>query len=132
MRSIYSMAMAFSLVLLSSSSWALGLGEITVTSKLGEPFNATVEITDTAGLDAEQIKASNATDDIYTLLNVDNSFIYQGFKLDFSTLDDKVELNITTSDSIREPYLNFVIQLRWPSGQVNKEFKVFIDPAPIQ
>ena len=132
MRSIYSMAMAFSLVLLSSSSWALGLGEITVTSKLGERFNATVEITDTDGLDAEQIKASNATDDIYTLLNVDNSFIYQGFKLDFSTLDDKVVLNISTSDSIREPYLNFVIQLRWPSGQVNKEFKVFIDPAPIQ
>ena len=128
MRSIYSLATALLLLLLSSSSWALGLGEITVTSKLGERFNAIVEVTDTAGLDVEQIKASNATADIYTLLNVDNSFIYQSFKLNLSKVDGKQVLNITTSDSIREPYLNFVIQLKWPSGQVNKEFKVFIDP----
>lgn len=128
MRSIYTTAIAFSLLLLSSSSWALGLGEITVTSKLGERFNATIEVTDTGGLDAEQIKVSNATNDIYQLLNVDNSFIYQNFKLNLSNLEGKMVLNISTSESIREPYLNFVIQLKWPSGQVNKEFKVFIDP----
>ena len=65
MRSIYSLPLALTLVLLSSSSWALGLGEITVTSKLGENFNASIPITDTAEFDAEQIKASNATADIY-------------------------------------------------------------------
>ncbi len=128
MRSIYSTAIALSLLLLSSSSWALGLSEITVTSKLGEKFNATIEVTDTAGLDAEQIKVSNASEDIYKLLNVDNSFIYQSFTLNLSNIDGKMVLNISTSDAIREPYLNFVIQLKWASGQVNKEFKVFIDP----
>jgi Tfp pilus assembly protein FimV len=71
-QSIYSLALALSLVLLSSSSWALGLGEITATSKLGENFNASIPITDTADLNIEQIKASNATSDIYKLLNVDN------------------------------------------------------------
>jgi pilus assembly protein FimV len=127
-RSIYSLALALTLVLLSSSSWALGLGEITVTSKLGENFNASIPITDTAEFDVEQIKASNATADIYKQLNVDNSFIYQSFKLNLSNVDGKVLLNITTSDSIREPYLNFVIQMKWPAGQINKEFKVLIDP----
>jgi pilus assembly protein FimV len=127
-RSIYSLALAFSLVLLSASSWALGLGEITVTSKLGENFNASIPITNTAELDVEQIKASNATADIYTQLKVDNSFIYQSFKLNISSVDGKPVLNITTSDSIREPYLNFVIQMKWPAGQINKEFKVLIDP----
>ena len=128
MRRIYSLALALSLVLLSSSSWALGLGEITVTSKLGENFTASIPITNTAGLELEQIKVSNATADIYKLLNVDNSFIYQSFKLNLSTVGGNPVLNITTTDSIREPYLNFVIQMKWPSGQVNKEFKVFIDP----
>ena len=128
MRSIYSLPLALTLVLLSSSSWALGLGEITVTSKLGENFNASIPITDTAEFDAEQIKASNATADIYKQLNVDNSFIYQSFKLNLSNVDGKLVLNITTSDSIREPYLNFIIQMKWPSGQINKEFKVLIDP----
>jgi pilus assembly protein FimV len=127
-RSIYSLALALTLVLLSSSSWALGLGEITVTSKLGENFNASIPITDTAEFDVEQIKASNATADIYKQLNVDNSFIYQSFKLNLSNVDGKLVLNITTSDSIREPYLNFIIQMKWPSGQINKEFKVLIDP----
>jgi pilus assembly protein FimV len=127
-RSIYSLALALTLVLLSSSSWALGLGEITVTSKLGENFNASIPITDTAEFDVEQIKASNATADIYKQLNVDNSFIYQSFKLNLSNVDGKVLLNITTNDSIREPYLNFVIQMKWPAGQINKEFKVLIDP----
>ena len=128
MRSIYSLAIALTLVLLSSSSWALGLGEITVTSKLGENLIASIPITDTAELNVDQIKASNASNDIYKLLNVDNSFIYQNFKLELSSVDGKSVLNITTTDSIREPYLNFVIQIKWPSGQVNKEFKVFIDP----
>ncbi len=128
MRSIYSLAIALTLVLLSSSSWALGLGEITVTSKLGENLIASIPITDTAELNVDQIKASNASNDIYKLLNVDNSFIYQNFKLELSSVDGKSVLNITTTDSIREPYLNFVIQMKWPSGQINKEFKVFIDP----
>ena len=128
MRSIYSLAIAFSLLLLSHSSWALGLGEITVTSKLGENFNASISVTDTAGLDMEQMKASNATIDIYKQLNVDNSFIYQSFKLNLSNVDGKPVLNITTTDSIREPYLNFIIQMKWPAGQINKEFKVLIDP----
>ena len=128
MRRIYSLALALSLVLLSSSSWALGFGDITVASKLGDNFTASIPITDTADLEIEQIKVSNATTEIYKLLNVENSFIYQSFKLNVSNVDGKLVLNITTTDSIREPYLNFVIQMKWPSGQINKEFKVFIDP----
>jgi pilus assembly protein FimV len=127
-RRFYSRAMAFSLLLLSSSSWALGLGEITVTSKLGENFSASIPITNAAGLEIEQMKASNATADVYKLLNVDNSFIYQSFKLNLSDVNGKLVLNITTTDFIREPYLNFIIHIKWPSGQINKEFKVFIDP----
>jgi pilus assembly protein FimV len=127
-RKIYTLALALSLMLLSPSGWALGLGDIKVTSKLGEQFNATIQITDSSDMDMEQIKTSNASNEIYQLLNVDNSFIYQSFKLNISNVNGKMLLTITTPDSIREPYLNFVITAKWPSGQINKEFKVLIDP----
>jgi pilus assembly protein FimV len=127
-RKIYTLALALSLMLLSPSGWALGLGDIKVTSKLGETFNATIQITDSSDMDMEQIKTSNASNDIYQLLNVDNSFIYQSFKLNISNVNGEMLLTITTSDSIKEPYLNFVINTKWPSGQINKEFKVLIDP----
>lgn len=128
MRILFSLATALLLLLLTPTSWALGLGDISVDSKLGENFSASVAISDSSTLNTQQIIANNAPVEIYQQLKVDNSFIYQGFKLSIVEVDGSLRLDIKSREPIREPYLNFVIQLKWPEGQINKEFKVFIDP----
>jgi len=128
-RNIYLVLAALSLLIITQASWALGLGEITVNSKLGEPFKASVTLSDDSNLSPEQIKAVNAPMEIYNQMQIDNSFIYQSFKLAITNNNGALSLDISTKDPIREPYLDFVIQVKWPGGQVNKEFKVFIDPS---
>lgn len=128
MRAIYLLTLFFSLLLSTSSGWALGLGEITVSSKLGEKFNASVPITDSTTLNSDQIIAKNAPSEIYQQLQIDNSFTYQSFNLVISKQGEELILIISSNDTIKEPYLNFVLQLKWPEGQLNKEYKVLIDP----
>jgi pilus assembly protein FimV len=127
-RIIYTFTVLFSLIVSASSAWAVGLGEITVKSKLGQQFNASIPISDASALSAEQLKALNAPAEIYQKLQVDNSYVYQGFNLMIAEEKGTLVLNITTDDPVKEPYLDFVIQLKWPEGILNKEFKVLIDP----
>ncbi len=128
MRTIYSLTFALLLFFSTTSSWALGIGSIEVHSKLGDKFNATVAISDTSNLNLEQIMASNAPAEVYQQLQVENAYIYQGLTFSIDSKTGKIYLHISSKEAIREPYLNFIVQIRWPNGQINKEFKVFIDP----
>ncbi|MEH6650967.1 MAG: FimV/HubP family polar landmark protein [Motiliproteus sp.] len=107
---------------------ALGLGEMQVSSALNQPFKAEIDLLQLRGLNASQIITSLADTNDFYLAGVKPSVILSDirFKLDISGGNGKIIL--TTNDPIREPFLNFLIEVNWPSGRLVREYTVLLDP----
>lgn len=120
----------FSLVVLLYSGWvsALGLGDLILNSSLNEPFDAEVAILNTGELDVEQLYAKLASGEDFELVGVDRELYLLDlrFKLDTNKAGKPV-IRITSAKPVREPYLDFLVQLQWPSGRLLRGYTVFLD-----
>jgi pilus assembly protein FimV len=110
---------------LSCPLFALGVSDIELLSKLGEPLSARIQLNNAEDLGEAELIIRLAPDAIYKQLGVERGSPFYG--LMFEIQKDKTVL-ITTREPIREPYLNFVLEFRWPEGELYKEYKVLIDP----
>ena len=44
------------------------------------------------------------------------------------TLNEDRSISIRTRDPIHEPFMNFVIQITWPEGEIVREYRLLFDP----
>ena len=108
---------------------ALGLGELTLNSFLNEPLRAEVSLLETGELDPTQIRMRLATRDDFDRAGVERSFFLTS--LDFEVVgrdSGRMVLLIKSKESVREPYLNFIVEARWPTGRLLREYTVLLDP----
>ena len=115
-----------SLLLLNNHAWGLGISEIDVQSKLGEPLNARLVLNDTGDLADDQIIIRNAPQEVYRNMGVERTYEAASIKYE---PDENHVVVLRTRDPIKEPYLNFVLEIVWPEGKLYREFKVFLDPV---
>jgi pilus assembly protein FimV len=107
---------------------ALGLGELTLSSALNQPFRAEIPLRDIGELDVEQIRIALADDTAFENAGVERSQF-------LSSLEFQVELQgggngriiVTTTNTVQEPYLDFIVEVRWPNGKMNREYTVLLD-----
>lgn len=122
--------LVLSFVILLYSGWvsALGLGDLTLNSSLNEPFDAEVAVLNAGELDIEQLFAKLASSEDFQRAGVDRELYLLDlrFKLNMSK-PGKPVIQITSTRPVREPYLDFLVQLQWPSGRLLKEYTVFLD-----
>ena len=116
---------------LSSVAVALGLGDLSSQSYLGQPLKAKVDLInlnadfDTNYLFVRSINAAEAEQM--------GAEIYYGthqLKVDLVRNDGKLYVEVLTSAPVKEPYLSVLLELRWPSGVVYREYPILLDPAP--
>lgn len=111
---------------------ALGLGEIKVTSNLGERLKAQVELLDLNGEDLQDIKIRLATMQDY---KKNDLFYPSGLKFYFKVVNDagvNPLLRITSDVPVEDPFLNLLVEVTSASnaGKVYKGFTLLLDPAP--
>ncbi|PIP79064.1 MAG: hypothetical protein COW84_10240 [Gammaproteobacteria bacterium CG22_combo_CG10-13_8_21_14_all_40_8] len=114
---------------LPSFSHALGLGDIRLLSHLNEPLNAEVELISAQGLSKNEVLASLARPEAFEKAGVEYYFFLTQFK--FTPLfkkDGKVYLSIRTKNPIKEPFLDFLVEVKWPNGQLQREYTLLLDP----
>lgn len=115
---------------LGFSCWvtALGLGELTLHSALDEPFNAEIELVNIGDADENQIFVGLASQEDFERAGVAWEFhlLDLKFKADLSDAEHPV-VKVSSKQSIKEPYLDFVAQLEWPSGRLLREYTLFLD-----
>ncbi|MEH6634809.1 MAG: FimV/HubP family polar landmark protein [Halioglobus sp.] len=123
-------AVVFSLGCLQASSvMALGLGELTLDSFLNEPLDARVDLLNTDDLHADEIKVRLATKDDFDKLGVDRAYFLTSIKFEITT-DERGQavLVMSSDDPVLEPYLDIIVEARWPSGRLLREYTVLVDP----
>ncbi len=117
------------LCLAHGSAWALGLGDIEVRSALNERFSAEIELRRIEGLSENEIIATLASADDFARLGVQRFFYLS--ELEFSTDladPDRPRIRISSNRPINEPFVNFVVDVRWPTGRLLREYTVLLDP----
>jgi pilus assembly protein FimV len=107
---------------------ALGLGDFTLNSALNQPLDAEIRLLDTADLDKAQIiiKLASAED-------FDNAGVIRDFFLTNLRFDVELDgsgagvIRVTSREPVLEPYLDIMVEARWPSGRLLREYTVLLD-----
>jgi len=108
---------------------AVGLGDIKIHSALNQKLDAEIELLDTRGMQQSEILAQLASADDFKRVGVERFFFLTGLKFHVEVASDGAAvLHVTSEAPITEPYLNFLVQVMWPSGRMLKEYTVLLDP----
>lgn len=117
------------LVLGASFSSALGLGQISHSSWLGEPLFAQLEVLDPEhqyspeDIRLRQIYAAEAAK-----LGVDIVATRFPLLTKVERKGDRLVVTLRSTDPVVEPFLNFMVALEWPTGKTYREYSLLLDP----
>jgi pilus assembly protein FimV len=120
---------ALALALLPALAGALGLGGIRGDSALNEPFLARIELNGVAPEELDGVKVILASEAEFTKAGSPRSDFLTGliFVPEVSP-EGKVQVRVTSTKPIREPYLDFLVEVTWPKGRLVKGYTVLLDP----
>jgi pilus assembly protein FimV len=112
-----------------SSAFGLGLGDIDVKSNLNDPLEAEIKLIQLQGLSSGEILPALASNDDFRRAGVERSFFLSNiqFRVKENESGDLV-VTLTTRQAVREPFLNFLVEVNWPGGRLLKEYTVLLDP----
>ena len=110
---------------------AIGIGDMTVRSYINQPLQADIAVLEPDGLLESEVIASLASPDDFDRLGLERHYSLNSlrFAADFSRGSRPI-ITVTTDDPVLEPYLSFLLELKWPEGRVLREYTVFLDLPP--
>ena len=110
---------------------AASLGRITVLSNLGQPLRAEVQLGATRD-ELAGMTASLAPGDSFRQAGVHYAPILQDLRFTLGKGPDGSPLvRITSSRPVNDTFLDFLLELSWPSGRLVREYTVLLDPPEI-
>lgn len=123
------LAVAAATALTSGVAHALGLGNVSVKSSLNQPLEAEIELLEVGGLTALEIKSQLASSEEFSRAGVERQFFLTNLQFTpIISAGGKSVVRVTSERSVREPYLNFLVELLWPNGRVLREYTLLLDP----
>lgn len=124
-------AMIFITAILISSPGqllAFGLGEIQINSSLNQPMDAEIELVGFKANQIDEVFVELANQEMFERVGVPRPYILTRLKFTPMIAGGKPIIKVTSKDAIREPFLTFLIDVRWAKGKVLREFTVLLDP----
>ena len=113
----------------SGMAQALGLGEIELQSWLNEPLDAEISLRQSAGVDPGDVFVNVAPEAAYQRVGLERNQFLSKLKFEVVTgSDGNLAINVSSREPVREPYLNFLLELTWPNGRLMREYAVLVDP----
>ena len=110
---------------------ALGMGEITLHSALNQPLDAEIELVDVGSLSADQIRIALAPAEAFDAAGVERLAFLQDLRFAPLIQGDNGRIRVVSSNPVREPYLNFLVQISRGNSRILREYTVLLDPAPL-
>jgi pilus assembly protein FimV len=121
-------ALMMAVAMASGRAYALGLGDIELHSALNRPLNAEIPLLVENPKELDSASVLLAPNDEFVRAGIDRPAILSDLKFNIVTDKNGSVVKITSTQPIREPFLDFVVQLRWPSGRLLREYTVLLDP----
>jgi pilus assembly protein FimV len=118
-------AAALSLPLLAQ---AAGLGRLSVQSNLGQPLRAEIEVVALQAGEESSLEARLASGNAFAQAGIDFNPVLVGVRFVIDKRDGRTVLRVTTRQPVSEPFLDMLVELRWATGLLVREYTVLLDP----
>jgi len=110
---------------------ALGMGPLQVRSSLNQLMDAEIELFETQDVELSTVNVGLASRRAFEQAGLDRSAVLSDLIFAVETRPDgSAFIKITSRRPIREPILNFLVEVKWPQGRLQREFAVLLDLAP--
>ena len=107
---------------------ALGVGDIATASTLNQPFKAFIPLRDAKGLEAAQLRVELADQQAFKNAGIDRTQFLNSLEFLVEVGDDgRGRIVVSTPQPVVEPYLDFIVEVRWPNGRMLREYTVLLD-----
>lgn len=118
------------LSLLPLAAYPAGLGKLTVTSSLGQPLRAEIDVITDSKEDSASITARMASQDAFKEARIERAGVLSGVRFSVEKrANGETYLKVTSARPIEDPFLDMLIELNWSSGRLLREYTVLLDPA---
>jgi len=107
------------------AAFALAISDVRLNSSLNQSLDATVEILSATieELNSLSVSVSRLSGQTVGLQRWPN------VQVELVRVDDgKSYLKITSKESVREPVLNILLELKWATGHIKREYSLLINP----
>ncbi|MBT8116540.1 MAG: hypothetical protein KJO66_01805, partial [Gammaproteobacteria bacterium] len=122
-------AAALLLVSICPQAFALGLGDIDMRSALNQPMDAVIELTSASTTNMDDIRVSLASLQDHKRVGMTKAAILADFTFTLQKdASGKTIVRVTSDALVREPYLEFLLELDWPRGRLLRQYTVLVDP----
>ena len=113
----------------STQLYALGLGDIDMRSALNQPMDAVIELTSATTADIEDIEVSLASLQDHARAGLSKAAILADFRFTVEkNAAGRPVVRVTSNSLVREPYLEFLLELDWSRGRLLRQYTVLVDP----
>ncbi len=121
-------AFVFGACLLPDAAFTLGLGEIEVNSALNQKLDADIALLSATPEDAEQLIVKLAPAAEFSRAGIDRPYLLNSLRFSTEQKNGELFIKVTSPKPIREPFLNFLLELDWPKGHLLREYTILLDP----
>lgn len=113
----------------SGMACAVGFGGINVTSSLGQPLVAEIELVAVEPADKASLTARLATPDAFKGAGIDYPYALPKMKFSVETrANGEFYIKATSAQPVNEPFVSLLIELSWSSGRLLREYTFLLDP----
>lgn len=117
------------IVFIPMSAGALGFGKIRMLSALNEPLHAEVDLSSATPQDIKSLKIQLASQTAFQRSGIDRPIQLEQLKFEIKSRANGTKyIKISTRKSVREPFLNFLLEMNWKNGRMLREYTVLLDP----
>jgi pilus assembly protein FimV len=115
---------------LASDIWALGLGDIRLSSALNEPLRAEIELLSATPEELNNIKVQLASAETFDRYGIDRPLFLTRlqFEVSKSGRAEGSVIRVSSVDPIREPFVTFLVEASWSRGRLLREYTLLLDP----
>ncbi|WP_019341648.1 FimV/HubP family polar landmark protein [Stutzerimonas stutzeri] len=109
---------------------ALGMGNITLNSALNQPLSAEIELLDAGDLSADEIRVVLASSTDFARVGVERLAFLQDLRFTPVIDGNRSRIRVASNKPVREPYLNFLVEITQAKSRMLREYTVLLDPMP--
>ena len=130
LKSIYKLSGFIAVLAWSGMVSATGLGGINVSSNLGQPLKAEIELVSVDKADSSSISAKLASPDAFKSAGVDYPYSLPKLKFEVVNRDSgRPSVKLTTSQPVNDPFVTLLVEVTWSSGKLLREYTFLLDPV---
>ncbi len=115
----------------SGSVMALGLGEARVDSYLNQPLEVEIRLVEASAEELDSLTVEPGSPEDYQRVGLDSGVLQARLT---ATLDRSVSppvIRLVSEEPINDPVFQVLVNARWASGRVLREYTLFLDPPAV-